>query len=123
MESLIYDLAKAFLVDQCGYPPDIAKRSYDRDFAVRGLAVDTEKGLLLKLSYIHTIGTSTGWSTRPPLPPPYYRDGAHAAGSSLIAAAGHAGGACYPSISQARGVPWPPSAQDGGGAAALQRHM
>lgn len=58
MESLIYDLAKAFLVDQCGYPPDIAKRSYDRDFAVRGLAVDTEKGLLLKLSYIHTIGTT-----------------------------------------------------------------
>ncbi|CAM9285200.1 unnamed protein product [Scytosiphon promiscuus] len=52
---LIYDLAKKHLIERLKYPPSLAKMSYDPDFAIMGLTVDMDKGLLFKLSYINRI--------------------------------------------------------------------
>lgn len=59
LEAMIYDLARDHLVDPLGYPAEIKQQEYDPSFAIRGLAVDTDKGLLLKLSYLHGIALRT----------------------------------------------------------------
>lgn len=59
MEAKIYQLARDHLVESLDYPAEIGQRQYDPSFAIRGLAVDTDKGLLLKLSYIHAIALRT----------------------------------------------------------------
>eukprot|EP00904_Undaria_pinnatifida_P001496 jgi/Undpi1/11347/HiC_scaffold_30.g13644.m1 len=52
---LIYDLAKRHLVEELKYPPGLIDMEYDKEFAIMGLTVDMDKGLLCKLSYINRI--------------------------------------------------------------------
>ena len=80
MEQLIYDLAKDYLVEQ-GYPAELKATKYDPFFGVRGVAIDLEKGLLCKLSYIHQIAVRTVFRGRKRLPKEevlaLYSDSAH----------------------------------------------
>lgn len=63
MEELIYDMAKGYLIEQ-GYPAELRIRKYDPSFPIRGLAVDMDRGWLLKLSYIHQVGLRSAWEGR-----------------------------------------------------------
>lgn len=65
MEGLIYSMAKDYLVENSGYPAEIkTRRTYDPHFAIRGLAVDMDRGWLLKLSYINQIALRTVFNGR-----------------------------------------------------------
>ncbi|CAM9196738.1 unnamed protein product [Ectocarpus sp. 6 AP-2014] len=55
LQVLIYDLAKEHLVEELKYPPSLMEMEYDPDFAIMGLTVDMDKGLLFKLSYVNRI--------------------------------------------------------------------
>lgn len=57
LQVLIYDLAKQHLVEELKYPPGLSNMRYDKEFAIMGLTVDMEKGLLFKLSYINRLST------------------------------------------------------------------
>ena len=35
MERLIFEMGRDYLIDQCGYPPELRKVEYDGDFAIR----------------------------------------------------------------------------------------
>jgi len=54
---LIYDLAKSHLVEKLGYPSEVADLEYDPKFAIRGLHIDKETGLLIKLDQYNKIFT------------------------------------------------------------------
>ncbi|XP_058799257.1 5'-nucleotidase domain-containing protein 3 [Phymastichus coffea] len=49
MDYLLYNLGRDMLIKKYKYPEGIADLEYNKDFAVRGLHYDIEKGLLLKL--------------------------------------------------------------------------
>jgi len=55
VEYLIHDIAREHLVNKFGYPKDVNNIVYDRDFAVRGLHYDVEKGLFLKVDSSNQI--------------------------------------------------------------------
>ncbi|XP_042217417.1 5'-nucleotidase domain-containing protein 3-like isoform X2 [Homarus americanus] len=55
VETLIYDLGKNVLVSKYRYPEEIKSLQYNRDFAVRGLHYDIEKGLLMKMDQFQKI--------------------------------------------------------------------
>ncbi|EPS63152.1 hypothetical protein M569_11635, partial [Genlisea aurea] len=55
VQSLIYDLAKEFLVDELRYPETISESKYDNSFPIRGLCYDKFKGCLLKLDFFGSI--------------------------------------------------------------------
>ena len=55
LAQLLYDQAKAHLVDVLRYPAVFRSFQYDASFAIRGLLYDTEKGLLVKMSYLNTL--------------------------------------------------------------------
>lgn len=82
MEGLIYSMAKDYLIEHSGYPSEMkTRRMYDPRFAVRGLAVDVDRGWVLKLSYIHQIALRTVFCGRRRLSKEEvvaaYGDGAH----------------------------------------------
>jgi len=52
---LIYDLAKRRLVEKFGYPIEVESLKYDPNFAIRGLHIDKETGMLLKLDQYNKI--------------------------------------------------------------------
>ncbi|CAG7786513.1 unnamed protein product [Allacma fusca] len=49
LEQLIYDLGRQVLINSFKYPREIEDLDYNRNFAVRGLHYDIQKGLLLKV--------------------------------------------------------------------------
>ncbi|ONK69699.1 uncharacterized protein A4U43_C05F25810 [Asparagus officinalis] len=55
LQSLIYDLAKHYLVDELKYPESCLQFAYDLTFPIRGLAYDKLKGCLLKLDFFGSI--------------------------------------------------------------------
>ncbi|CAL4131879.1 unnamed protein product [Meganyctiphanes norvegica] len=55
VEHLIYELGKNVLVNKCRYPDGIKNLKYNREFAIRGLHYDVEKGLLMKLDQFQQI--------------------------------------------------------------------
>ena len=56
LQTLIYNLARGKLINMFGFPKDLQSIQYDANFAVRGLSVDVNKGLVCKLSYTKRIG-------------------------------------------------------------------
>jgi hypothetical protein len=64
LQSLIYDRAKQYLLERLNYPEALSSRSYDRNFAIRGLVFDQRRGVLLKLSYSQAISPDTAFLGR-----------------------------------------------------------
>ncbi|CCI49680.1 unnamed protein product [Albugo candida] len=50
LQYLIYEMARDFMVNKLRYPEGIAKYTFDPSFAIRGLTIDKERGLLCKIS-------------------------------------------------------------------------
>lgn len=50
LQELIYSSAVDYLLTTCKYPVTLGARSYDPDFAIRGLMFDRKHGTLIKLS-------------------------------------------------------------------------
>ncbi|EQC26819.1 hypothetical protein, variant [Saprolegnia diclina VS20] len=50
LQRLIYDMAKHTLVERYRYPDGLLALQFDPSFAIRGLAIDSEKALLCKIS-------------------------------------------------------------------------
>ncbi|TMW65622.1 hypothetical protein Poli38472_008264 [Pythium oligandrum] len=50
LQHLIYDMARDYLIHKFRYPSGIEQLRYDPTFAIRGLTIDKEKGLLCKIS-------------------------------------------------------------------------
>ncbi|KAF5725901.1 hypothetical protein HS088_TW23G00633 [Tripterygium wilfordii] len=55
LQSLIYDLAKAHMVNELKYPEICMKFKYDQSFPIRGLYYDKKNGCLLKLDFFGSI--------------------------------------------------------------------
>ncbi|KAG0470464.1 hypothetical protein HPP92_017164 [Vanilla planifolia] len=55
LQSLIYDLAKDYLVGELKYPEKCSQFKYDPSFPIRGLYYDKMKGCLLKLDFFGSI--------------------------------------------------------------------
>ncbi|CAK9171373.1 unnamed protein product [Ilex paraguariensis] len=55
LQTLIYDLAKEHLVNECRYPDSCMEFKYDHTFPIRGLYYDKSKGCLLKLDFFGSI--------------------------------------------------------------------
>eukprot|EP00041_Stephanoeca_diplocostata_P007008 m.96857 g.96857 ORF g.96857 m.96857 type:complete len:633 (-) comp16675_c0_seq1:476-2374(-) len=58
LQRLIYNEASKFMRHVLQYPVKVMSRSFDPQFAIRGLAVDTRTGALLKLNYLGVIAVS-----------------------------------------------------------------
>ncbi|CAL4122761.1 unnamed protein product [Meganyctiphanes norvegica] len=67
VEHLIYQLGKNILVSKYRYPDEIKNLKYDKDFAVRGLHYDIEKGLLMKIDQFQQIQMGSVYSGMTPL--------------------------------------------------------
>lgn len=57
LQPLIYNLAKEILIKANGFPQSLKHCHFDKNFAIRGLSVDTKTGALLKLSHLQRIGS------------------------------------------------------------------
>ncbi|KAL7093209.1 hypothetical protein ACP275_11G029100 [Erythranthe tilingii] len=55
LQSLIYDLAKEYLVNEIRYPECCMDFKYDSSFPIRGLYYDKSKGCLMKLDFFGSI--------------------------------------------------------------------
>eukprot|EP00897_Mesotaenium_endlicherianum_P001267 jgi/Mesen1/1168/ME000124S00205 len=55
LHSLIYNLAKDYLVNELKYPATFLHFEYDAAFPIRGLYYDKKRGYLLKLDFFHTV--------------------------------------------------------------------
>ncbi|KAK7291925.1 hypothetical protein RIF29_07482 [Crotalaria pallida] len=55
LQTLIYDLAKEFLVNELKYPEVCMNFKYDPSFPIRGLSYDKSKGCLMKLDFFSSI--------------------------------------------------------------------
>jgi len=64
LQALIYEKAKCYLLERLRYPQSLQERLYDRDFAIRGLIFDNQRGVLLKLSYAQAISPDTAFLGR-----------------------------------------------------------
>ena len=64
VERLAFDLTKQRLVERFGYPRELLKVAYERDFVIRGLVVDKKRGHVLKMDY-HNYVTRAYHGTRP----------------------------------------------------------
>ncbi|GAB5363866.1 hypothetical protein AAMO2058_000920200 [Amorphochlora amoebiformis] len=62
---LIYDLAKTHLIEKMGYPEELASLRYNPDFAIRGLHLDKETGMLVKLDQYNKIQLPIYDGTKP----------------------------------------------------------
>ena len=56
LQSLIYNQAKKILIKSHGFPSQLNSSSFDPNFPIRGLTVDSKNGVLLKLSYLKKAG-------------------------------------------------------------------
>jgi len=64
LQHLIYAKARDHLLERLRYPPELKARSYDAGFPIRGLVFDRRHGVLLKLSYAHSISAGTAYLGR-----------------------------------------------------------
>ncbi|XP_029129922.1 5'-nucleotidase domain-containing protein DDB_G0275467 isoform X2 [Cajanus cajan] len=55
LQTLIYDLAKEYLVNELRYPEVCMSFKYDPSFPIRGLCYDKSKGCLMKLDFFGSI--------------------------------------------------------------------
>ncbi|WJX96744.1 hypothetical protein P8452_77909 [Trifolium repens] len=55
LQTLIYDLAKEFMVNELRYPDICMSFKYDPSFPIRGLYYDKSKGCLMKLDFFGSI--------------------------------------------------------------------
>lgn len=55
LQSLIFDQAKELLIQSYGFPVTLRDCAYDKSFAIRGLSVDTDNGILCKISNIQRV--------------------------------------------------------------------
>ncbi|XP_021895165.1 5'-nucleotidase domain-containing protein DDB_G0275467-like [Carica papaya] len=55
LQSLIYDLAKEYMVNEFKYPEVCMQFKYDPTFPIRGLYYDKQRGCLLKLDFFGSI--------------------------------------------------------------------
>ncbi|XP_028773629.1 5'-nucleotidase domain-containing protein DDB_G0275467-like [Neltuma alba] len=55
LQTLIYDLAKQYLVNELRYPEICMEFKYDPSFPIRGLYYDKSKGCLMKLDFFGSI--------------------------------------------------------------------
>ncbi|KAL2227995.1 UNVERIFIED_CONTAM: 5'-nucleotidase domain-containing protein [Sesamum indicum] len=55
LQSLIYELAKEYLVNELRYPDSCLEFKYDNSFPIRGLYYDMSKGCLMKLDFFGSI--------------------------------------------------------------------
>jgi hypothetical protein len=54
----IYALAAAHLVSARGYPCEVLGLQFDPSFPVRGVSLDTHRGILMKLTFLHAVTPS-----------------------------------------------------------------
>lgn len=66
IEQLSFELTLRMLVEERGYPPEIATLRYDHGFVMRGLAVDRACGNILKVDRFGHVGRA--YHGRKPLP-------------------------------------------------------
>ena len=60
---MIYDMSKERLVEKNSYPKEILDElKFDKNFSIRGLAVDRETGWICQLSYTHKVAVA--WEGR-----------------------------------------------------------
>lgn len=57
LHELIYNLAKDVLVSSYGFSERLSEKKFDPHFAIRGLSVDLQHGVLCKLSYLQKVGS------------------------------------------------------------------
>lgn len=55
LQHFIYDEAKKHLVEKGGYPEQLLRLVFEKDFAVRGLTFDRRTGMFLKLSFFQRV--------------------------------------------------------------------
>jgi hypothetical protein len=65
----VYDQAVCHLVSARHYPESILDLKYDPDFLIRGVSLDTHRGVVCKLTFLHSITPS-----KPPAARDAYRD-------------------------------------------------
>ncbi|KAF7660690.1 hypothetical protein LDENG_00277650 [Lucifuga dentata] len=68
LDTMIYNMARDFLIEHFKYPEDIRKYDYIPNFAARGLHYDIEKGLLMKIDAFHYIQPGTVYRGLSPVP-------------------------------------------------------
>ena len=92
----IYELAAAHLVSARHYPDSILRLAYEPDFLIRGVSLDTHRGVLMKLTFLHQITPSESPPQRHPLSDPdaaaslTFSAGAVVRGAAAHAATGRA---------------------------------
>ena len=64
LQTLVYEQARQHLIERLSYPRELASRSYDPSFAIRGLVFDRQHGTLLKLSYAQSIAPDAAYVGR-----------------------------------------------------------
>ncbi|TNM86789.1 hypothetical protein fugu_007019 [Takifugu bimaculatus] len=68
LNTMIFNMARNFLIEHYKYPEGIRKYDYIPNFAVRGLHYDIQKGLLMKIDAFHYIQPGTVYWGLNPLP-------------------------------------------------------
>jgi HAD superfamily 5'-nucleotidase-like hydrolase len=56
LQNLIFSMAREILVEAYRYPKELNTCFFDPAFAVRGLSVDAQNGVLVKLSHLQRVG-------------------------------------------------------------------
>ncbi|XP_057419307.1 uncharacterized protein LOC130713552 isoform X2 [Lotus japonicus] len=74
LQTLIYDLAKEYMVNELRYPEICMGFKYDAAFPIRGLCYDKSKGCLLKLDFFGSIEPDGCYYGRRRLSPKEIRD-------------------------------------------------
>jgi hypothetical protein len=67
LQSFLYDQAKQRLLSMHAFPESLKSCSFDENFAIRGLSVDPEHGLLIKLSNSQRVGSSSAYRGKRPV--------------------------------------------------------
>lgn len=67
LQSLIFTLARNVLVNIYGYPRDLMASQFDPHFAIRGLSVDSQSGVLCKLSHLQRVSAKFAYKGKKPL--------------------------------------------------------
>ncbi|XP_077369518.1 5'-nucleotidase domain-containing protein 2 [Festucalex cinctus] len=68
LNTMIYNTARDFLIENFKYPEGILKYDYIPNFAARGLHYDIQKGLLMKIDAFHYIQSGTVYRGLSPVP-------------------------------------------------------
>lgn len=69
LQRLIYNLAKELLISSYGFPSALRDLTFDPEFAIRGLCVDRNNGVIAKLSHVQRVGSKYVYRGRKALSP------------------------------------------------------